>query len=318
MRIFASLFVMGFACVSTAQTWTVDDDGPADFNDIQSAVNAASSGDEIVVFPGTYTGFGENTVEINNKTIDLRSQDGHGVTIIDGLSQRRGISCRFGSNSLIEGFTIRNGYHGEWEGGGIFNQSNYLTVKNCIVEQCTATRGGAVRNEEATQPLFINCTFRNNSANSTGGAINNNYCLATFKNCLIENNTAGTNGGGVMNWGDWYDSVYENCVIRNNTANAGGGMYNHQGSPQLTDTVVCGNSASQIEGPWTDLGDNTIESECVDDCTGDLDGNGDVGVDDLLTLLAAYSQNANGDCDDDGDTDVDDILTLISAWGACP
>ena len=54
------------------------------------------------------------------------------------------------------------------------------------------------------------------------------------------------------------------------------------------------------------------------DCIGDLDGNGEVGVDDLLSLLAAYQTNADGDCDDDGDTDVDDLLVLIGGWGDCP
>ncbi len=32
-----------------ADTWTVDDDGKADFDNIQAAVDAASDGDEIVV-----------------------------------------------------------------------------------------------------------------------------------------------------------------------------------------------------------------------------------------------------------------------------
>ena len=54
------------------------------------------------------------------------------------------------------------------------------------------------------------------------------------------------------------------------------------------------------------------------DCPGDLDGDGEVGVDDLLAVLAAYQTNAGGDCDGDGDTDVDDLLLLIGAWGACP
>lgn len=35
-------------------TWTVDDDGPADFQTIQEAINAASAGDIIYVYNGTY------------------------------------------------------------------------------------------------------------------------------------------------------------------------------------------------------------------------------------------------------------------------
>lgn len=41
-------------------TWTVDDDGPADFNDLQLAVDTASRGDLLLIAPGTY---GSVTVE---------------------------------------------------------------------------------------------------------------------------------------------------------------------------------------------------------------------------------------------------------------
>jgi pectin methylesterase-like acyl-CoA thioesterase len=34
---------------------TVDDDGAADFDNIQAAVDSAGNGDEIIVQPGTYT-----------------------------------------------------------------------------------------------------------------------------------------------------------------------------------------------------------------------------------------------------------------------
>ena len=88
--------------------------------------------------------------------------------------------------------------------------------------------------------------------------------------------------------------------------------------PTLLDSRLCGNTPTQIHGYWTDNGGNTVADECPDDCTGDLDDNGEVSIDDLLALLAAYQTNADGDCDGDGDTDVDDLLLLIAAWGDCP
>ena len=55
MRYLIAAAVLGLAGSAMAETWTVDDDGPADFDNIQAAVNAASDGDEILVSPGTYT-----------------------------------------------------------------------------------------------------------------------------------------------------------------------------------------------------------------------------------------------------------------------
>jgi hypothetical protein len=56
----------------------------------------------------------------------------------------------------------------------------------------------------------------------------------------------------------------------------------------------------------------------VDDnaCLGDLDGNGHVGVDDLLLMISAWS-SSEGDLNNDGTTNVDDLLVLLGAFGPC-
>jgi hypothetical protein len=59
------LLCSAFRC--DARTITVDDDGPADFNNIQAAINDANHGDTIIVADGTYTGLG-------NRDIDSTSQ----------------------------------------------------------------------------------------------------------------------------------------------------------------------------------------------------------------------------------------------------
>ena len=84
---------------SFATTWTVDDDGKADFDNIQEAVDAASDGDEIVVMPGTYTSTQDaHVVNMLGKAVTLRSvspsnADVVAATIIDGENSRRGIAC---------------------------------------------------------------------------------------------------------------------------------------------------------------------------------------------------------------------------------
>ena len=57
----------------------------------------------------------------------------------------------------------------------------------------------------------------------------------------------------------------------------------------------------------------------VDDdatCPADLDGSGDVGVDDLLLMIAGWG-SANSDLNGDGTTNVDDLLLMLAAFGVC-
>jgi hypothetical protein len=56
-------------------------------------------------------------------------------------------------------------------------------------------------------------------------------------------------------------------------------------------------------------------------CPGDFDSTGDVGIDDLLTLLGEFgscTENCQGDMDGNNDVDIDDMLGLIGVWGPCP
>ncbi len=54
-------------------------------------------------------------------------------------------------------------------------------------------------------------------------------------------------------------------------------------------------------------------------CQGDFDGDGDVGVNDLLTVLEGWgSSDGVGDANGDGTTGIDDLLLVISLWGPCP
>jgi hypothetical protein len=59
-------------------------------------------------------------------------------------------------------------------------------------------------------------------------------------------------------------------------------------------------------------------------CTGDLDGDGLVGLADLAALLANYGATTgavytDGDLDADGDVDLADLAALLAGYGtACP
>ena len=87
-------------------------------------------------------------------------------------------------------------------------------------------------------------------------------------------------------------------------------------NPDLTNTTICENTPVNVEGPYEDLGGNTV---CNGACDADVNGDNFVNVDDLLAVIGAWG-NAGGpeDINQDGMVNVDDILAIIGAWGACP
>lgn len=54
-------------------------------------------------------------------------------------------------------------------------------------------------------------------------------------------------------------------------------------------------------------------------CPWDIDGNGQVGITDLLSLLAAWGPNAGhpADFDGNGQVGITDLLALLANWGTC-
>lgn len=90
-------------CQAVSKTWTVDDDGTADFRTINAAVGAASSGDTIYVRAGLYK---ENV--LINKPLCLQGEN-PASTKIDGGSTGSVIQVK-ASHCVISGFTLRNAY----------------------------------------------------------------------------------------------------------------------------------------------------------------------------------------------------------------
>ena len=81
-------------------TWTVDDDGTGDYTQIQSAINAASSGDTILVRAGNY--YGNIRLKSGLKILG----QGHDQTVILGDKSANVVSATDVTDSVLEGCGI--------------------------------------------------------------------------------------------------------------------------------------------------------------------------------------------------------------------
>ena len=250
-RIAMSFGVLALCGVAGAATWTVDDDGPADFNNIQDAVDAASNSDEVIVAPGTYTGTGDEVVDMKGRAITLRASGTAEETIIDGEGQRRVVYCSSGedADTVIEGFTITGG--SDSHGGGVYCNNSSPTISGCTISNNTAnySGGGIYCTGTGSNPSISDCTISNNTASFYGGGI---YCYdsssPTITACEISNNTTNYSGGGITCSSS--DPSFTDCTISDNTAPwDGGGIYcGYLSEPTITDCTITNNTASNGGG----------------------------------------------------------------------
>ena len=215
-----TVFALAITTASFADTWTVGwslNNPFPDFDNIQDAVDYADNGDEIIVFPGTYTtSSGEEVVNNEGKNIWLRSFSSNGDTFIDGENTRRGIALPIGDGTIIEGFTIQNCSADQGAGLWIEGSTN---IVDCVIEDNVATSDGGNVFVFSGNPTFENCEFNDGEAAYGAGV----FCQdgsPEFSFCSFEDNDATERGGGIR--GDQISGYFTNCNFARNTAARGG------------------------------------------------------------------------------------------------
>ncbi len=155
---------------------------------LQAAVDVALEGDSVIVTNGVYS-----SISTGNKMVTIRSVNGAQVTVLDGGRTNR--CATLGdwhvTNSVLVGFTLRNGYADL--GGGAY----YGTLYNCIISGNTAEEMGG----GAYEGTLNNCTLYGNLAHIGGG-----ISFGTLNNCTLYNNMADECGGA-------YEGALNNCIV---------------------------------------------------------------------------------------------------------
>jgi len=110
---------------------------------------------------------------------------------------------------------------------------------------------------------------------------------------------------------DWY------------TVDGGGEMWTTGGDYELSGTIAQPDAGGAMTGGDFEL-TGGFWPGVEEFCLGDLNGDGQIGLSDLATLLAHYGTTSgasyeDGDLDLDGDVDLSDLAALLAVYGTtCP
>ena len=282
---------------------------PADHATIQAGINAASSEDTVRVAAGTYV---EN---ITMKGGVIVEGAGAEVTTIDGGGNGPVIYMQ--SNSEIKGFSILNGFTGEYTGNmsevaGIYCVSSGVTIRDNIIH--TGSYYG------------IDFSGRSNISSAINNVIygHSRYGMSVgFDSPLIENNVIyNNNWRGICTW-----NSISNPTIRNNTIvkNQIGISYHNFSTPIIENNIIVDNTHIGISGSTTAGEDNCHYNDVYgneinyDDAT---PGVGAISVNPLFVDSAGndYHLQAGSPCIDTGNplaqyNDLDGTRNDMGAYG---
>jgi outer membrane protein assembly factor BamB len=231
----AFLFLSFFTSFAAGRTIYVGDNKQPDFTNIQAAINAANGGDTVLVADGIYTGQGNLNIDFEGKAITVRSQNGPQSCVIDCNRQSRGFYFHSGEykNSVLDGFTIMNGYAPD--GGGIHCYTSSPTITNCIINNNMAGYYGGGIYCDGRSPIISNCIISCNKSAVSGGGIFSGSTTLEVTHCTFASNVAAFKGNALAGSPTHaVNIIISNCILWDN------GNEIYSGSIKVTYSDVCG------------------------------------------------------------------------------
>jgi hypothetical protein len=259
MRYLLMSILLAIPC--SADIFTVDDDGPADFTSIQEALDWAWDGDMVVVMPGQYQA---NSIRTYGKRLTLTS-----ATIVDpSITEDAIIDASAASyafvfdngekDTQVQGFTVIGG-----KSAALHVRSSSPSLKICTFINTPTIF--SIESNQSDYPIhFISCKFSNTKF--TGGKAELSKCR--FEICTVDSlnatasdtefdlsdisnshgvlercNIIGKQGNPVIKSGD---GSIKNCIISGGTY----GIYNYFGN--IINCTIIGNKGSGIFNPAWD------------------------------------------------------------------
>lgn len=252
------LFAFATAISSPASVIHVPGDQPT----IQAGINAAVTGDAVMVDPGTYF---EN-INFNGKAITVSGTSGAAATIIDGgnIAPVATFSGGETASSVLTRFTLQHGtstFETEYMAGGVYINGSSPTISNNIISDNTACGGGGGIAIEFGSPRILRNTIRNNTqAGCSGGiggggiSVGGAGTAQIIANVISDNAWSSGDGGGISLFASGAVTIRDNIIMGNSAsgvspAASGGGISMVNDSPALiVQNLIYENTADQGAG----------------------------------------------------------------------
>jgi hypothetical protein len=186
---------------------------PAQYPTIQAAIDAAQTGDSVLVSPGTYY----EQVNLSGKQLVLHGVAGAAQTILDGqgvhtvvVGANEPLGCE------VSGFTIQNG--NGYTSGGVLVSDSSVRVHHCTFRANTASDlyGGAGFRSAGGGSVVEDCLFTENvspNASTSGGWFHFGSGTFSLKRCVFSSNLSSGCVARVNSEGATVSGSIEDCVF---------------------------------------------------------------------------------------------------------
>ena len=249
-----TVFLLGNVTVASGADLLV----PNQYPTIQSAVQAASDGDTILLSPGTYQSDtpGVPIMYCSNKSITVRSASSLSRAVLDCMSEEEGISLNASPGNTptvtLSGLNIVRS-----KGNGLTVYRSDLSIQDCTISEC---EGAAIFAVESS--IHLNSTSILENVGASYAAVTLSNSTGSMVSCRVEGNVSEGDGGGLRAV-ESEVTIVDSAFNDNVASKRGGAVAARNSTLHMSGCAVRGNAAGLPSNPMAGGGMYLRGSECT-------------------------------------------------------